>query len=181
MNCKEKHQLFLEGKYVSYHSRVNTPFGINKDGLKEVLQEMDDEKIWVEAKNFNDIKPGYRIRYIRVEPNGSEKFVAGGYVRKVNYTEQSVSYLSGRVHGVYFKDVVRMWIALGREPNKTRKKKAKPIKPLKFKKPTITEGKHKIYIGDTLVFCTDLVQRKKIFTSTGKYIKALNGYPFEMV
>ena len=168
MNAKEKNALFRKGLYVSYNSRVNDPEsenGINEAGLAEVLEEMEQEG-WTEVEP-EAVEKNQRIRYIRHEKNEKLKFVAGGFVQKNDYIGKSISYLSGKIWGVYYSDIYVMWTIEGRPRGRPKKEKEEYV--VRYKAVPEGDFKHTVKIGDTVVYKTDSLGKKKKFESTMKF------------
>ena len=92
-------------------SRINSKRGrINDDLLEEYLQEMY-EKGWVEKyltdkdiENF--LKPSHKIAYVDI----NNKFRSGGFITSINYENQYLLYVAGRVWSLQFENIDRLFI-----------------------------------------------------------------------
>jgi len=180
-----KNELFKKGEYISYNSRVNdlsSPNGINQDGLDEVLDEMAEEGGWEEVMP-QDILKNNRIRYLRLDEargKGKMKFVAGGFVQKNDLIGESISYLSVKIWGVYYKDIVKLWRIEGL-PRGPKKKAVAKSTTIVYK--AVPEGNYKYTakINNTIVYKTNDKSKYEVFIATVKFKRAKETLDFVVI
>ena len=164
------HELYKQGLYVSMNSRINKEYGIDYDELDILLETMADE--WTEV-DYEDIKIGDQIRYIRSNDEANDKFVAGGYVRVIE--DDYLMYLSGNIHSLQKDDIKQIWTRPGRI---TKNPSPKDANIITFNKPATT-GKYEVVINNIVVYRSSDIYKVNRFKATKKYNRAINE-PFKI-
>lgn len=160
------HELWLKGKYVSINKRINNPDKtINEDNLDILLEEMEEDG-WVECE-IEDVQLRDQIRYI-ADSEGYDKFVAGGYVRRIN--ETTFSYITaGGMSGVTIANIKQIWKKDGK-PKKEKKNKKKNV--VKYKKPEEGDFKYEIKINNIVVYRSNVKDNTEKFIKRSKFKRA---------
>jgi hypothetical protein len=178
-------------KYVSYQNIINTNNGeIDEQLLEHHIQHVmyEGEYDWIEIipVDFSILKPGDRIRYTTLTPEGKHLFRTGGWITHIN---EDPIYLAYRAHTqtnwcLQFEDCQRLFVIIKEKKEKSKKSKKKKEENaipyvIFFKKP-LKAMEHNSYLKDidgksVLVGSFPTISQKKLFESTKKFKKATNG------
>ncbi len=150
---------------VSIQSLINHNNKINYEMLNDYIAHSG----LVEVNDFDLVRPGDAIKYIRTTEDGNDKFVNAWVCVQNNPDYFLYKWWNNTIWSLQKNEIVKLYY-------KPLVKKSKKEKPIEFKKPADTGIE--IYIGDTLVHRARDNYSKNKFMSTDKYKRAVESGKF---
>lgn len=145
----------------SIQQKINEGGRINYKLLNQYL--IDSEM--TEAKSFDEVLPGYTMKYIRLEEDGSEKFVNGWICVENNFDYFLFKWWDYTIWSVQKEHIVKLYY------KKYKESKKKEL-PIVFKK-IVEENKYPVEINGVEVYRARDAYSMKRFMNTEKYKRAL--------